>query len=93
MTANIVVDQTREALIFHLLDWLDTRVRTYEEMQQAWQASSLQDEIWQEASARGLVREETLEGSVVIRLTSTGAAMLRNHRFLEIMRHYLKVVS
>ena len=92
MTEDGAADQTIETLILDLLEWLDGRDRTYTEVMEAWRTSCPRLPIWEEATARGFVMRELSNGTEVIRLTSGGAAVLRKHRFIEIMRNYLKVV-
>ena len=93
MSTDTTLDNPTEVLILALLEWLDARERTYEEVMEAWQASCPRLPIWEEVTDRGFVTHELSNGREVIHLTSTGAAVLRKHRFLEIMRNYLKVVS
>jgi D-3-phosphoglycerate dehydrogenase len=93
MTADTTIDHTMEMLVLELLEWLDARERTYEEVMEAWHTSCPRLPVWEEVTGRGFVAHELLNGSEVIQLTSSGRAVLRKHRFLEIMRNYLKVVS
>jgi D-3-phosphoglycerate dehydrogenase len=93
MTAETTVDHTMEMLVLELLEWLDARERTYEEVMEVWHTSCPRLSVWEEVTYRGFVAHELSNGSEVIHLTSVGAAALRKHRFLEIMRDYLKVVS
>lgn len=93
MTTDTTVDHTVEMLALELLEWLDARERTYEEVMEVWHTSCPRLPVWEEVTNRGFVTHELLNGSEVIQLTSSGRAVLRKHRFLEIMRNYLKVVS
>jgi D-3-phosphoglycerate dehydrogenase / 2-oxoglutarate reductase len=93
MTADTTIDHTMEMLVLELLEWLDARERTYEEVMEAWHTSCPRFPVWEEVTGRGFVVHERLNGSEVIQLTSYGKAVLRKYRFLEIMRNYLKVVS
>ena len=93
MSTDTILDNPTEMLILYLLDWLDARERTYEEVMEAWHTSCPRLPVWEEVTNRGFVTHELSNGSEVIHLTSVGAAALRKHRFLEIMRDYLKVVS
>lgn len=92
MTANTVVDNTIEMLILRLLEWLDARERTYKEAMEAWHTSGPHLAVWEEASNRGFVTLQLSNGNDAIHLSPVGAAVLRKHRFLEIMRNYLEVV-
>lgn len=93
MTSDTTVDHTMEMLVLELLEWLDARERTYEEVMEAWQTSCPRLSVWEEVINRGFVAHELSNGSEVIHLTWGGAAALRKHLFLEIMRNYLKVAS
>lgn len=93
MSTDTILDDPTEMLILDLLEWLDARERTYEEVMEAWHTSCPRLPVWEEVTSRGFVTHALSNGSEVIHLTSTGAAVLRKHRFLEIMRDYLKVVS
>ena len=93
MSTDTILDNPAEMLIFYLLEWLDARERTYEEVMEAWHTSCPRLPVWEEVTDRKFVTHELANGREVIHLTSTGAAVLRKHRFLEIMRNYLKVVS
>ena len=93
MSTDTILDNPTEVLILALLEWLDARERTYEEVMEVWHTSCPRLPVWEEVTNRGFVTHELLNGSEVIQLTSSGRAVLRKHRFLEIMRNYLKVVS
>jgi hypothetical protein len=93
MTTGTIEDQTMELLILYLLEWLDARDQTYEEVMEAWHTSRPHLPVWEEANKRAFVTLDLSNGSEVVRLTSNGTAVLQKHRFLEIMRDNLKVVS
>lgn len=93
MSTDTILDNPTELLILELLEWLDARERTYDEVMEAWHTSCPRLPVWEEVTDRKFVTHELSNGREVIRLTSTGTAVLRKHRFLEIMRNYLKVVS
>ena len=93
MSTDTILDNPTEILILQLLEWLDVRQRTYEEVMEAWHTSCPRLPVWEEVANRGFVTHALSNGREVIHLTSTGAAVLRKHRFFEIMRNYLKVVS
>jgi D-3-phosphoglycerate dehydrogenase len=67
---------TVEALIFDLLDWLMIRERTYEEVMEAWRTSCPRLPVWEDANDRGLITREEVNGKHVIRVTSSGRALL-----------------
>jgi hypothetical protein len=69
-----------EALVLDLLDWLLVRVRTYEEVMDAWRTSCPRLPVWEDANDRGLIRQEEVNGHRVVRVTSTGLALLGQTR-------------
>lgn len=93
MSTDTILNNPTEMPILNLLEWLDARERTYEDVMEAWHTFFSRLPVWEEVTDRGFVTHELSNGSEVIRLTSSGAAVLRKHRFLEIMCNYLKVVS
>jgi hypothetical protein len=72
-------DSAPESLILDLLEWLEKRDRTYEEVMDAWRTScpKLPGE---DANDRGLVMKEQLQGRCVARTTSSGLALLQQRR-------------
>ncbi len=69
-----------EALILDLLEWLIVRDRTYEEVMEAWRTSCPRLPVWEDANDRGLITRENVNGSYVIRVTSSGLALLAQGR-------------
>jgi hypothetical protein len=65
-----------EALILDLLDWLMVRDRTYEEVMAAWRTSCPRLPVWEEANDRGLITREEINGNSMIRVSSSGLALL-----------------
>jgi hypothetical protein len=65
-----------EALIFDLLEWVAARERTYEEVMDAWRTSCPRFPVWEDATDRGLVSTEHLNGRSIVRVTAAGAALL-----------------
>lgn len=70
--ADVVV----EALILDLLEWVATRDRSYEEVMDAWRTSCPKLPVWEDANDRGLVRMEPEDGRWIVRITSSGLALL-----------------
>jgi len=68
---------TVEALILDLLDWLMVRDRTYEEVMAAWRTSCPRLPVWEDANDRGLIVREEVNGKSVVKVTSSGLALLR----------------
>jgi hypothetical protein len=69
----IMADTVVEALILDLLQWLDARERTYEEVMAAWRTSCPKLPVWEDANDRGLVAIE--DG--MVRITASGRALLK----------------
>jgi len=65
-----------EALILDLLEWVTKRDRSYEEVMDAWRTSCPKLSVWEEANDRGLVIREDVNGRCVVRITSSGRALL-----------------
>ena len=70
-----------EALILDLMEWLAKQERTYEEVMDAWRTSCPRLPVWEDANDRGLVTMELVDGRSLVRVTSSGHALLRQHRF------------
>jgi hypothetical protein len=71
---------TVEALILDLLEWLASGERTYTEVMDAWRTSCPRLPVWEDATDRGLVKTENVEGSLIVRITSPGRAFLAERR-------------
>jgi hypothetical protein len=64
------------ALVLDLLDWLSAGPRPYAEVMAAWRTGCPRLPVWEDALDGGLVVEE----SGVVRLSTRGIAVLREHR-------------
>ena len=71
-----MADSVVEALILDLLKWVTQRDRTYEEVMEAWRTSCPRLPVWEEATDRGLVVRENVNGLCVVRITSSGRDLL-----------------
>jgi hypothetical protein len=71
-----MADTVVEALILDLLEWVTRRDRSYEEVIDAWRTSCPKLPVWEEANDRGLVVRENVNGRCVVRITSSGLALL-----------------
>ena len=69
-----------ESLILDLLDWVALRERTYEEVLDAWRTSCPRLPVWEDANDRGLVITEEVNGRSLVRVTSSGFALLEQSR-------------
>jgi len=75
-----MADTVVEALILDLLCWLTERERSYEEAMDAWRTSCPRLPVWEDANDRGLIARENVNGHCAIRVTSSGLALLRQHK-------------
>ena len=73
---NLVTDAVVDALVLDLLEWLDKRERTYQEVMEAWRTSCPRLPIWEEANERGLIANEFRDGHELIRVTASGHSLL-----------------
>jgi hypothetical protein len=70
------MDTVLETLILDLLEWLAKRDRSYEEVMDAWRTSCPRLQVWEEAIDRGLVAREDVDGSCIVKVTSSGLVLL-----------------
>ena len=61
-----------ESLIVDLVEWVDARERSYEEVMSAWRTSCPRLPVWEEANDRGLVETDHSR----VRVTAAGRALL-----------------
>jgi hypothetical protein len=73
-------DAALESLILDLLEWLAKRDRSYEEVMDAWRTSCPKLPVWEDANDRGLVKRLEVNGRCVVRITSSGLALLEQRR-------------
>ncbi len=76
----LMTDSTVNTLILDLLEWLAERDRSYEEVMDAWRTSCPRLPIWEDATDRGLVRKEQVNGHCVVRISSLGRALVEKRR-------------
>lgn len=69
-----------EALILDLLEWLAKRDRSYEEVMDAWRTTCPRLTVWEDANDRGLVKREEIDEHSIVRITSTGLALLEQRK-------------
>jgi hypothetical protein len=69
-------DFATETLILDLLEWLAKGDRSYEEVMDAWRTSCPKLPVWEDANDRGFVITEQIQGRSVVRITSSGRALL-----------------
>lgn len=75
-----MVDSVVEALVLDLLEWLVKSERSYEEVMDAWRTSCPRLPVWEDANDRGLVTRQEVNGRCVVRITSSGRALLEQYR-------------
>ena len=75
-----VTDTVVEAPILDLLQWLARRERIYEEVMDAWRTSCPRLPVWDDANDRGLIMRQEVNGRCVVKVTSSGLALLEQHR-------------
>jgi hypothetical protein len=78
--AGVVEARVVEALILDLLEYLEARPRTYEEVMEAWRTSCPRLPVWEDASDRGLVAVEAVKGRSIVKVMPLGVALLERHR-------------
>jgi len=71
-----MADTVVEALILDLLEYVAKGERSYDEVMDAWRTSCPRLPVWEDASERGLVRIEEGKGRSIVRITSSGLALL-----------------
>jgi hypothetical protein len=69
-----------DALILDLLEWLASGERSYAEVMEAWRTSCPRLPVWEDAMDRGLIAREHVNGRAVVRITSSGLALLAQHK-------------
>lgn len=71
------VDSTVEVLVGDLLEWVARRDRSYAETMDAWRTSCPRLPVWEEATERGLISIELVEGRSRVRVTPAGLDWLK----------------
>ena len=69
-----------ENLIVDLLEWVAAKDRSYAEVMDAWRTSCPGLPVWEEASDRGLVALESVNGHSFVRATPSGVELLAQRR-------------
>ena len=73
-------DAVAESLVLDLLVWVANRERSFEEVMDAWRTSCPRLPVWEDANDRGLVMKEQVQGRCIVRITSSGLALLEQRR-------------
>jgi D-3-phosphoglycerate dehydrogenase / 2-oxoglutarate reductase len=69
-----------DALILDLLEWVASGERSYAEVMDAWRTSCPRLPVWEEANDRGLIVREHVNGRAIVRITSSGLALLEHRK-------------
>jgi hypothetical protein len=69
-----------DALVLDLLEWVGNGERSYAEAMGAWRTSCPRLPVWEEATDRGLIVREHVNGRSMVRITSSGRALLDQHK-------------
>jgi hypothetical protein len=75
-----MADTVAESLILDLLEWVANGERSCEEVVDVWRTSCPRLPVWEDANDRGLVIREEVNGRCFVRITSSGLALLEQHR-------------
>jgi hypothetical protein len=73
-------DAVTESLILDLLECVANGERSYEEVMDAWRTSCPRLPVWEETNDRRLVAREVVNGRCIVRITSSGLALLEQRR-------------
>jgi hypothetical protein len=69
-----------EPLILDLLEWVDRRERTYEEVIEAWRTSCPRLPVWEDANERGLLMTGAGNGRMMVQVTEAGRVLLEQRQ-------------
>jgi hypothetical protein len=75
-----------DALILDLLEWVASGERSYAEVMDAWRTSCPRLPVWEDATDRGLITREHVNGRAIVRLTAAGLSLLAQSRQSEASR-------
>ena len=75
------MEDTVDALIVDLLEWIGPAPRPYSEVMEAWRTSCPRLPVWEEANARGfLARSHEAGRAALVSVTASGREFLDAHR-------------
>jgi hypothetical protein len=69
-----------ESLILDLLEWLDARDRTYDQVMEVWRTSCPRLTVWEDANERGLIAIRFADGHKLVQPTPSGRTLLQQRR-------------
>jgi hypothetical protein len=73
-------DAVVETLVLDLLEWVSAGEKTYAQVMDAWRTSCPRLPVWEEATDRGLITRECVNGQEFVRPTPSGLALLEQSR-------------
>jgi hypothetical protein len=71
------MDDTVESLVLDLLEWVAARERSYDQAMDVWRTSCPKFPVWEDATERGLLTKQQPNGSLYVRITPSGLALLK----------------
>jgi len=74
------MSDTIENLILDLIEWVARKDHTYQETFDAWRTSCPRLTVWEDATDRGLVTSEVVNGRTLVRPTLAGLDLLKQLR-------------
>jgi len=74
------MSDTVENLILDLIEWVARKDHTYQETFDAWRTSCPRLTVWEDATDRGLVTSEVVNGRTLVRPTLAGLDLLKQCR-------------
>jgi hypothetical protein len=79
-----MADSAIDSLVLDLVEWVaKERQRPYEDVMDAWRTSCPRYPVWEDATDRGLVATERVDGCWVVKVTSAGLDLLARRRSSE----------
>lgn len=76
-----MADDTVDALVLDLLEWMGPSPRPYAEVIEAWRTSCPRLPVWEEANERGFVtRQSHSDTGALVSVSPAGQDHLRRHR-------------
>ena len=74
------MSEAADPLVLDFVEWIAREPRFYAEVVATWRTSCPRLTIWEDASDRGYVARQTIEGTgLVVTVTEAGAKWLREH--------------
>ena len=73
-------DESVDALILDLIEWLGPSPRAYDDVMEAWRTSCPRLPVWEEANDRGLVERSCENGREIVSVTQRGRVFLAERR-------------